>query len=105
MYPRGEAGWCLGLPKDMPVLGRRGLPVQDDTGNLANAEEDVEAEEDTGVDVNAAGEEGDGDQANTNGNQNGASRVQEEAVSKPSEINVREYMAFYLFTRPNIFNS
>jgi hypothetical protein len=82
MFPRGEAGWGLGIEKGKPRRVRNAAPVEDDIG-------DVDEHPGGGVETGDTGEGLDT-----------AERTASEMVNaRGRTVTLRDFMAFYLFTR------
>ncbi len=89
MYPRGEAGWGMGIKKGKPRRQRLGAPVVDDIGEVFEPPGG-------GAEVGVTGEDVD-----ILDRTFGEAAAEEEATesSRGGTVTVRDHMAYYLFPR------
>ena len=87
LYPRGERGWGLGIPRNQFRDARRGAPVRDDVGDVQPEDLPV-----TGFDLDL-----DARGADREGEDEAAEEGRPGFLCKT--VTARDYMAYHLFTR------
>jgi hypothetical protein len=90
MYPRGEAGWGMGIEKGKPRQRQLAFPVVDDIGEVFDPPGG-------GAEVGVTGEDLDLLERTL-----GEAAAEQEPAesSRGGTVTVRDYMAYYLFPRP-----
>lgn len=88
MFPRGERGWGIGIPRNVLYAAHTGLAVHDDLGDLDRSDRP-----DTGVDMDLA------DRGEDRMDDLGEEGVEDGPGFQPKTVTARDYMAYHMFTR------